>query len=86
MSRSFIHLRRALFGASCAIVFGFGATQALAAPGSVGDSECLSYQQQACSDRCALYGAKGRCSRVGSWVDCECYLDHDVTGPIDPAE
>ncbi len=32
MSRSFIHLRRALFGLSCAIVFGFGATQALAAP------------------------------------------------------
>ncbi len=32
MSRSFIHLRRALFGVSCAIVFGFGATQALAEP------------------------------------------------------
>jgi hypothetical protein len=32
MSRSFIHLRRALFGVSCTIVFGFGATQALAEP------------------------------------------------------
>ncbi|MEW5928074.1 MAG: hypothetical protein AB1941_11360 [Gemmatimonadota bacterium] len=32
MGRSFIHLRRALFGTSCAVVFAFGATQALAAP------------------------------------------------------
>lgn len=30
MSRSFIHPRRALFGVSCAIVLGFGATEALA--------------------------------------------------------
>jgi hypothetical protein len=33
MSRSFINLRRVLFGVSCAIVFGFGATQAFAYPG-----------------------------------------------------
>lgn len=32
MSRSFIYLRRALFGVSCAVVFGFGVTQAFAAP------------------------------------------------------
>ncbi|HEX7240402.1 MAG TPA: hypothetical protein VF263_09065 [Longimicrobiaceae bacterium] len=32
MSRSFIHLRRALLGASCAVVFGFGATTAAAEP------------------------------------------------------
>ncbi len=32
MSRSFIYLRRALCGTSCAIVFGFGATQAFAEP------------------------------------------------------
>jgi hypothetical protein len=32
MSRSFIYLRRALFGVSCTIVFGLGATQALAEP------------------------------------------------------
>ena len=32
MSRSFIYLRRALFGTSCAVVFGFGASQALATP------------------------------------------------------
>ena len=30
MSRSFTYLRRILFGTSCAIVFGFGATQASA--------------------------------------------------------
>ena len=30
MSRSFINLRRALLGASCAIVFGVGATAAVA--------------------------------------------------------
>lgn len=28
MTRSFIHLRRVLFGTSCAIVFGFGASEA----------------------------------------------------------
>ena len=32
MSRSIIYLRRLLFGVSCTIVFGLGATQALAAP------------------------------------------------------
>jgi hypothetical protein len=36
MSRSFINLRRALFGTSCAIVFGFGATQALAGAPQMG--------------------------------------------------
>ncbi len=32
MSRSFIQLRRVLCGVSCAVVFGLGATQALAMP------------------------------------------------------
>lgn len=32
MSRSFIQLRRALFGTSCIVVFGFGATQAFGGP------------------------------------------------------
>lgn len=32
MSRSSIYLRRALFGTSCAVVFGFGASQAFATP------------------------------------------------------
>ncbi len=32
MSVSFAHLRRIVFGTSCAIVFGFGATQAFAEP------------------------------------------------------
>jgi hypothetical protein len=32
MNVSFVHLRRILFGTSCAIVFGFGATQAFAEP------------------------------------------------------
>ena len=32
MSRSFINLRRVLFGVSCAVVFGFGATTAFATP------------------------------------------------------
>jgi hypothetical protein len=35
MSRSFIQLRRALFGVSCAVVFGFGGTRAFA----MGDPE-----------------------------------------------
>lgn len=30
MSRSFIRLRRAMFGVSCTVIFGFGATDALA--------------------------------------------------------
>jgi hypothetical protein len=32
MSRSFTHMRRALLGFSCAVVFGFGATEVLARP------------------------------------------------------
>jgi hypothetical protein len=32
MSRSSIHLRRALLGVSCAITFGFGASEVLARP------------------------------------------------------
>ena len=32
MSRSLIHLRWALLGVTCAVVFGFGATQAFTAP------------------------------------------------------
>lgn len=42
MSRSFIYLRRALFGTSCVIVFGLGANQALAVPQQgTGYGECL---------------------------------------------
>jgi hypothetical protein len=32
MTRSFINLRQALFGVSCTIIFGAGATQAFAGP------------------------------------------------------
>ena len=41
MSRSFIYLRRALFGASCTIVFGFGATQAMANPDLAREGRCM---------------------------------------------
>jgi hypothetical protein len=41
MSRLFINLRRVLFGVSCTIVFGFGATEAFARPEVRGaEDEC----------------------------------------------
>lgn len=79
MSRSFINLRRALFGVSCAIVFGFGGTQALAAPARATMDYCSWYEREICMDYCVnLHGegnAVGRCYRFGSpHYTCECVL------------
>ncbi|HEU0076616.1 MAG TPA: hypothetical protein VFQ76_03140 [Longimicrobiaceae bacterium] len=77
MSRSFIYLRRAVFGVSCAIVFGFGATQASAGPqldtiacDVYGDPTSESYKcTQFCQSR-GLYGG-GHCAANGT---CECLM------------
>jgi hypothetical protein len=87
MSRSLSNLRRVLFGVSCAIVFGFGATEALAGPPGPGGlwptnpypSGCVlsdPMANQNCSNYCGWYGADGVCtSEPGEiWYGyCECY-------------
>ncbi len=70
MSRSFIHLRRMLFGTSCVIVFGFGATQALAAPKLSSWEGCDSNMVVWCENQCAGPGT-GRCTWFGFYY-CEC--------------
>jgi hypothetical protein len=76
MNRSFIQLRRALFGASCAIVFGFGAAQALASPAPAAFYGCTEKEEQACNDTCRkLWGpsAVGDCLGYGGgFYQCEC--------------
>ncbi|HEX8274859.1 MAG TPA: hypothetical protein VF615_19655 [Longimicrobiaceae bacterium] len=59
MSRSFIHLRRILFGTSCAVVFGFGANQGLAAPMSSKRSFCTMEERAACVEWCASQHGEG---------------------------
>ncbi|HEX8276349.1 MAG TPA: hypothetical protein VF615_27155 [Longimicrobiaceae bacterium] len=76
MSRSFINLRRALFGVSCTIVFGFGATQALATPyppmvPGCDPSSLNDYVM--CDDWCVRnYGTGGSCSEETN--HCLCYI------------
>lgn len=66
MSRSFINLRRALFGTSCAIVFGFGATQALSWPLPPGGLDADNCTEWYCDEYCLQnYGEGGSCSRTG---------------------
>lgn len=77
MSRSFIHLRRALFGVSCAIVFGFGATQAFAAPQeTTRGGTCTPYAPGAnayCHDWCLSQGHPGgKCVLDGT---CACLIN-----------
>jgi hypothetical protein len=74
MSRSFIHLRRALFGTSCAIVFGFGVTQALASPIQAARSLefCTTSETAMCNDYCAATYGEGRCRKFGGRVQCSC--------------
>lgn len=81
MSFSFVHLRRALLGTSCAIVFGFGASQALASPAQGTILGCTRWEAQACNDFCATYGenVKGNCTNFGV-LDCSCSL----TPPEEP--
>ena len=72
MSRSFIRLRRALFGTCCAVVFGFGATQALASPASAALFTCSEEGQQACNDICRrTWGGPGYCNFEGTTDDRE---------------
>lgn len=75
MSISFVHLRRILFGTSCAIVFGFGASQALAAPVQAAKGGgCFYYQVQECNNYCSFnYGLQGRCTSSVDSYDCACY-------------
>jgi len=54
MIRSFTYLRRALFGTSCAIVFGFGATQALAGPRQMNRDEVCTRTDAGHAD-CAVW-------------------------------
>lgn len=71
MSRSFIYLRRTLFGVSCAVVFGFGATQALAAPQHAGPEMCSfsgTYLDPACWSHCTERGFHaGECYNYSCW-------------------
>jgi len=73
MSRSFIHLRQILFGTSCVVVFGFGASQALAAPVQAANGGCFYYQQQECSYYCSNYALQSRCNNLGDEYECVCY-------------
>jgi hypothetical protein len=63
MSRSFIRLRRALFGVSCTVVFGFGATQAFGSGSRPAPAPRLCPQSQDpapyYSERCAYGCAEG---------------------------
>lgn len=81
MSISFVHLRRILFGTSCAIVFGFGASQALAAPVQAALYGCTVWEAQECDAYCMGYGphVRGRCTNFGVY-DCSCY----PTIPMEP--
>lgn len=71
MRRSFIYLRRALFGVSCIIVFGAGASQALAAPRQATEyGECVNDDPGAdayCRSWCQAegLGSHGRCLWIG---------------------
>lgn len=72
MSRSFIYLRRLLFGTSCTIVFGFGATQALATPQQTAAWACYpAGPNEECDYSCrALMYSWGYCN--GLTMQCEC--------------
>lgn len=73
MSRSFMYLRRVLFGTSCAIVLGFGATQALASPAQAASSLlCTASETAMCNDYCAATLGEGRCRKFDGRVQCSC--------------
>ncbi len=73
MSRSFIHLRRVLLGASCVVVFGFGATEAFANAGRARSGECepRGYQYRP-MEGCYDCPRGGYCDGVGE--DCVCFI------------
>jgi len=71
MSRSLSNLRRVLFGVSCAVVFGFGATQAFGSPAQARVVYCIAkgydYQTPVCGSGC--YRQIGYCDASGV---CHC--------------
>jgi hypothetical protein len=75
MSRSFIKLRRVVFGVSCAVVFGFGATQAAASPERAGPApkECHWEVGMYCQQNCASQGLYGRCQEEDGFPVCRCF-------------
>jgi hypothetical protein len=77
MSISFVHLRRILFGTSCAIVFGFGASQALASPTHAAvRRDCEPWQVQECQTSCAYRGMVGYCANLGGGsYQCQCQFE-----------
>jgi hypothetical protein len=75
MSRTFIQLRRALFGFSCAVVFGLGATQAWGTP-HVESRRAVScpsygrpYRHPDCTAWCGQWNLFGYCGADGY---CHC--------------
>jgi hypothetical protein len=74
MSRTFIQLRRVVFGTSCAVVFGFGATQALASPMQAASRQdfCTLQETAICNDYCAATFGEGRCRKPFGRVQCSC--------------
>lgn len=66
MRISFVQLRRIVFGASCAVVFGFGATQALASPAQAASGSCKGSQALECYNYCASLGQQGFCTSFGT--------------------
>ena len=73
MSSSFIKLRRVVFGISCAVVFGFGATQA--APGRARPlpKECYWELGMYCQQNCASQGLYGQCQEEDGMPICRCF-------------
>jgi hypothetical protein len=68
MSRSLSSLRRILFGTSCAVVFGFGASRALASPATVPPPPVCTVEMEVyCNELCG-----GHCVRRPDFYGCEC--------------
>lgn len=70
MSRSFIHIRRVLFGVSCTIVFGFGATHAFAERTSQYCEYGTPWADATCQADCTATGSNfGWCEETSQ---CKC--------------
>lgn len=71
MNRSLIRLRRALFGVSCAAVFGFGATEAAASRAALpGPPACPARPYEYVTATCNAYcNGPGFCATYGY---CQC--------------
>lgn len=71
MSRSLHHLRRAVFGVSCAVVFGFGVSEAVGSPQPAARASCpetgFDYAYWPCALGCDA--GRGYCDSLGR---CQC--------------